>query len=76
MSDKLKIFMGLSVLSIAASLYQIVTKMPSASSAFFIIYGILVVLFNRDKAISKDKVARLVVIVTLVLLLVVAFVTR
>ena len=76
MSDKLKIFMGLSALSIAASLYQIVTKMPSASSAFFIIYGILVVLFNRDKAISKDKVARPFVVVALVLLMVTSFLTR
>lgn len=76
MSNKLKLFMGVSALSIAVSLYQIVTKMPRTSSAFFIIYCVLIVSFNRDKAISKDKVARPFVVVTLVLLIVTEFLTR
>ena len=76
MTDKLKILMGLSALSMAASLYQIVTQSHQFDRVFLVIYCALIVIFNRDKAITRDKIARVVVIVTLVLLLVTSFLAR
>ena len=76
MTDKLKILMGLSALSMAASLYQIIMQSHQFDRTFLVIYCALIVLFNRDKAITRDKVARLVVIVTLLFLLVTSFLAR
>lgn len=83
MTDKLKILMGLSALSMAASLYQIVTQSHQFDRVFLVIYCALIVIycaliviFNRDKAITRDKIARVIVIVTLVLLLVTSFLAR
>ena len=67
MPDKLKLLMGLSALSIAASLYQMLTSTHRVGSTFLVIYCAVVVLFNRDRAISKSKLAMVVVILTLVL---------
>lgn len=67
MTDKLKLLIGLSALSIVASLYQIITNTPRVGGTFLVIYCVLIVLFNRDKAISKNKVAMVVVILTLLL---------
>lgn len=75
MTDKLKILMGLSALSIAASLYQMFTSTHRVGSTFLVIYCVLIVLFNRDKAISKDKIARVVVIITLILQILVTVIT-
>ena len=76
MADKLKILMGLSALSMAASLYQIVTQSHQFDRTFLVIYCAIIVLFNRDKAITRDKIARAVVIMTLVLLFVKSFLVR
>ena len=76
MTDKLKILMGLSALSMAVSLYEIVTQSHQFDRTFLIIYCALIVIFNRDKAITRDKIARGVVIITLVLLLVTSFLAR
>lgn len=76
MTDKLKILMGLSALSMAVSLYEIVTQSHQSDRTFLIIYCALIVIFNRDKAITRDKIARVVVIITLVLLLVTSFLAR
>ncbi|MGO2314701.1 MAG: hypothetical protein ACTIDA_04115 [Pseudolactococcus laudensis] len=76
MADKLKILIGLSTLSMAASLYQIVTQSYQFDRVFLVIYCALIVIFNRDKAITRDKIARVVVIITLVLLLVTSFLAR
>ena len=75
MSNKLKLFMGFSVLLVLVSFSQIVLDRysESASRSFLIIYCGLIGLFNLDKAISRDKVARLVGIVTLALLVIIAF---
>ncbi|MDN6029710.1 MAG: hypothetical protein L0I48_00200 [Lactococcus plantarum] len=67
MTDKLKLLMGLSALSIAASLYQLFTKTYHVGNTFLVIYCALIVIFNRDRAISKNKLAMVVVILTLVL---------
>ena len=76
MADKLKLLMGLSALSIAASLYQIVTKTHYVGNTFLVIYCILILLFNKDKAISKNKLAMGVVLLTLVLQFLVTILTR
>ena len=76
MADKLKILMGLSALSLAVSLYEVVTQSHQVDRTFLIIYCALIVIFNRDKAITRDKIARVVVIITLVLLLVTSFLAR
>ncbi|MGO2742225.1 MAG: hypothetical protein ACTIAM_01160 [Pseudolactococcus laudensis] len=76
MADKLKILIGLSTLSMAASLYQIVTQSHQFDRVFLVIYCALIVIFNRDKVITRDKIARVVVIITLVLLLVTSFLAR
>ena len=76
MTDKLKILMGLSAFSMAVSLYVIVTQSHQFDRTFLIIYCALIVIFNRDKAITRDKIARVVVIITLVLLLVTSFLAR
>ena len=76
MADKLKILIGLSTLSMAASLYQIVTQSHQFDRVFLVIYCALTVIFNRDKAITRDKIARVVVIITLVLLLVTSFLAK
>ena len=76
MTDKLKILMGLSALSMAVSLYEIVTQSHQFDRTFLIIYCALIVIFNRDKAITRDKNARFVVIITIVLLLVTSFLAR
>ena len=76
MTDKLKILMWLSALSMAVSLYEIVTQSHQFDRTFLIIYCALIVIFNRDKAITRDKIARVVVIITLVLLLVTSFLAR
>ena len=76
MTDKLKILMGLSALSMAVSLYEIVTPSHQCDRTFLIIYCAVIVIFNRDKAITRDKIARVVVIITLVLLLVTSFLAR
>ena len=76
MADKLKILICLSTLSMAASLYQIVTQSHQFDRVFLVIYCALIVIFNRDKAITRDKIARVIVIVTLVLLLVTSFLAR
>ncbi|GHU42051.1 hypothetical protein FACS1894193_06860 [Bacilli bacterium] len=76
MADKLKILMGLSALSSAASLYQILTHSHQFDRTFLIIYCVLIVIFNRDKALTQDKIARIVVIITLILLLVTSFLAR
>ncbi|MFZ2607912.1 MAG: hypothetical protein WAX16_01120 [Lactococcus raffinolactis] len=76
MTDKLKILMGLSALSMAVSLYEIVTQSHQFDRTFLIIYCALIVIFNQDKAITRDKIARVVVIITLVLLLVTSFLAR
>lgn len=52
MTDKLKILMGLSALSMAVSLYEIVTQSHQFDRTFLIIYCALIVIFNRDKAIT------------------------
>ena len=75
MADKLKILMGLSALSMAASLYQIITNSHQFDHTFLVIYCALIVIFNRDKAITRDKIARVIVIITLILLLVTSFLT-
>ena len=67
MPDKLKLLMGLSALSIAASLYQMLISTHRVGSPFLVIYCAVIVLFNRDRAISKSKLAMVVVILTLVL---------
>lgn len=69
MADKVKILLGLSALSMAASLYQLVTQTAQGNRTFLVMYCALIVLFNRDKAVSQDKIARVVVIITLALLL-------
>lgn len=76
MADKLKLLMGLSALSIAASLYQMLTSTHRVGSTFLVIYCAVIVLFNRDRAISKDKIARMVVIITLILQILVTVITR
>ena len=76
MADKLKILMGLSALSIAASLYQLFTKTHDVGNTFLVIYCALIVVFNRDRAISKNKLAMVVVILTLVLQFLVTIFTR
>ena len=76
MTDKLKILMGLSALSMAVSLYEIVTQSHQFDRTFLIIYCGLIVIFNRDQAITRDKIARVGVIITLVLLLVTSFHAR
>ena len=76
MIDKLKILMGLSALSMAVSLYEIVTQSHQFDRTFLIIYCALIVIFNRDRAISKNKLAMVVVILTLVLQFLVTIFTR
>jgi hypothetical protein len=68
MIDRIKILMALSAFAIVASLYQIITKDGGQNGTFLVIYCALIVIFNRDKALSKDKIARVVVIATLLLL--------
>lgn len=76
MADKLKLLMGLSALSIAASLYQMITSTHRVGSMFLVIYCAVIVLFNRDRAISKNKLAMVVVIITLALQFLVTVFTR
>jgi hypothetical protein len=45
MTDKLKILMGLSALSMAVSLYEIVTQSHQFDRTFLIIYCALIVIF-------------------------------
>lgn len=69
MTDKVKILIALSVFVIIASIYQIVTHDTTSSKTFLVIYCALIILFNRDKAISKNKIAMVTVIITLICLL-------
>ncbi|GAB2023727.1 hypothetical protein RyT2_28050 [Pseudolactococcus yaeyamensis] len=73
MADKLKILMGFSTLVI---LYEIETQSHQFDRSFLVIYCAIIVLFNRDKAITRDKIARAVVIMTLILLFVKSFLVR
>lgn len=69
MADKVKLLIGLSALSMVASMYQLATHTSQRNGTFLVIYCAIIIIFNRDKAVSQDKVARVVVIVTLALLI-------
>ncbi|GFH41034.1 hypothetical protein [Pseudolactococcus insecticola] len=76
MTDKLKMFTALSVFAIIASLYQIATKTYSYDRTFLVIYCVIILLFNRDKAFSKNRLASIIGILTILLLVVKSVLAR
>ncbi|GFH41917.1 hypothetical protein Hs30E_04680 [Lactococcus hodotermopsidis] len=66
--DKIKLFAILSGLITFVTFYQIVTKNQTSNSTLMLIYCIVALIFNRDKAFAKNKVALGIFIVTLLVL--------